>query len=63
MIAENMVRLNELGEMMRGAIFRNATGEISPKKPAKTCLMVKTESEKLRQESKEHELAWQMKPT
>ncbi len=61
MITENMARLEELSDLMRGAIFKNATGEMTPKELEKICYEVKTESEKLRKENEEHEMTRKMK--
>jgi len=46
---------------MRDAIFKNATGEMTPKELEKICYEVKTESEKLRKENEEHEMTRKMK--
>ena len=61
MITENMARLEELSDLMRDAIFKNATGEMTPKELEKICYEVKTESEKLRKENEEHEMTRKMK--
>ena len=61
MITENMTRLEELSDIMRDAIFKNATGEMTPKELEKICYEVKTESEKLRKENEEHEMTRKMK--
>ena len=61
MITENMTRLEELSNLMRDAIFKNATGEMTPKELEKICYEVKTESEKLRKENEEHEMTRKMK--
>lgn len=61
MITENMTRLEELSDLMRDAIFKNATGEMTPKELEKICYEVKTESEKLRKENEEHEMTRKMK--
>ena len=61
MITENMARLEELSDLMRDAIFKNATGEMTPKELDKICYEVKTESEKLRKENEEHEMTRKMK--
>ena len=61
MITENMARLEELSDIMRDAIFKNATGEMTPKELEKICYEVKTESEKLRKENEEHEMTRKMK--
>ena len=61
MITENMARLEELSDLMRDAIFKNATGEMTPKELEKICYEVKTESEKLRKENEEHEITRKMK--
>ena len=60
MITENMTRLEELSDLMRDAIFKNATGEMTPKELEKICYEVKTESEKLRKENEEHEMTEEM---
>ncbi|MEE1012824.1 MAG: recombinase family protein [Clostridia bacterium] len=61
MITENMARLEELSDLMRDAIFKNATGEMTPNQLEKICYEVKTESEKLRKENEEHEMTRKMK--
>ena len=61
MITENMARLEELSDLVRDAIFKNATGEMTPKELEKICYEVKTESEKLRKENEEHEMTRKMK--
>lgn len=61
MITENMTRLEELSNLMRDAIFKNATGEMTPKELEKICYEVKIESEKLRKENEEHEMTRKMK--
>lgn len=61
MITENMARLEELSDLMRDAIFKNATGEMTPKELEKICYEVKIESEKLRKENEEHEMTRKMK--
>ena len=61
MITKNMTRLEELSNLMRDAIFKNATGEMTPKELEKICYEVKTESEKLRKENEEHEMTRKMK--
>lgn len=61
MITKNMARLEELSDLMRDAIFKNATGEMTPKELEKICYEVKTESEKLRKENEEHEMTRKMK--
>ena len=61
MITENMARLEELSDLMRDAIFKNATGEMTPKELEKICYEVKTESEKLRKENEEYEMTRKMK--
>lgn len=61
MITENMTRLEELSNLMRDAIFKNATGEMTPKELEKICYEVKSESEKLRKENEEHEMTRKMK--
>ena len=61
MITENMARLEELSDLMRDAIFKNATGEMTPKELEKICYEVKTESEKLRKKNEEHEMTRKMK--
>lgn len=61
MITENMARLEELSDLMRDAIFKNATGEMTPKELEKICYDVKMESEKLRKENEEHEMTRKMK--
>ena len=61
MITENMTRLEELSDIMRDAIFKKATGEMTPKELEKICYEVKTESEKLRKENEEHEMTRKMK--
>lgn len=61
MITENMARLEELSDLMRDAIFKNATGEMTPKELEKICYEVKTESDKLRKENEEYEMTRKMK--
>lgn len=61
MITKNTARLEELSDLMRDAIFKNATGEMTPKELEKICYEVKTESEKLRKENEEHEMTRKMK--
>ena len=61
MIAQNTSRLEELSNLMRDAIFKNATGEMTAKELERICYEVKTESEKLRKENEEHEITRQMK--
>ena len=61
MITKNMTRLEELSDIMRDAIFKNATGEMTPKELEKICYEVKTESEKLRKENEEYEMTRKMK--
>ena len=61
MITKNTARLEELSDIMRDAIFKNATGEMTPKELEKICYEVKTESEKLRKENEEHEMTRKMK--
>lgn len=61
MITKNTARLEELYDLMRDAIFKNATGEMTPKELEKICYEVKTESEKLRKENEEHEMTRKMK--
>ena len=61
MITKNTARLEKLSELMRDAIFKNATGEMTPKELEKICYEVKTESEKLRKENEEHEMTRKMK--
>ena len=61
MITKNTARLEELSDLMRDAIFKNATGEMTPKELDKICYEVKTESEKLRKENEEHEMTRKMK--
>ena len=61
MITKNMARLEELSDLMRDAIFKNATGEMTPKELEKICYEVKTESENLRKENEEHEMTRKMK--
>ena len=60
MITKNTARLEELSDLMRDAIFKNATGEMTPKELEKICYEVKTESEKLRKENEEHEMTRKM---
>ena len=61
MITKNTARLEELSDLMRDAIFKNATGEMTPKELEKICYEVKIESEKLRKENEEHEMTRRMK--
>lgn len=61
MITKNTARLEELSDLMRDAIFKNATGEMTPKELEKICYEVKTESERLRKENEEYEMARKMK--
>ncbi len=61
MITKNTARLEELSDLMRDAIFKNATGEMTPKELEKICYEVKTESEKLRKENEEYEMTRKMK--
>ena len=61
MITKNTARLEELSDLMRDAIFKNATGEMTPEELEKICYEVKTESEKLRKENEEHEMTRKMK--
>ena len=61
MITKNTARLEELSDLMRDAIFKNATGEMTPKELKKICYEVKTESEKLRKENEEYEMTRKMK--
>ena len=61
MITKNTARLEELSDLMRDAIFKNATGEMTPKVLEKICYEVKTESEKLRKENEEYEMTRKMK--
>ena len=61
MITKNTARLEELSDLMRDAIFKNATGEMTPEELEKICYEVKTESEKLRKENEEYEMTRKMK--
>ena len=61
MITKNTARLEELSDLMRDAIFKNATGEMTPKELEKICYEVKTESERLRKENEEYEMTRKMK--
>ena len=61
MITKNTARLEELSDIMRDAIFKNATGEMTPKELEKICYEVKMESEKLRKENEEYEMTRKMK--
>ena len=61
MITKNTARLEELSDLMRDAIFKNATGEMTPKELEKICYEVKMESEKLRKENEEYEMTRKMK--
>lgn len=61
MITKNTARLEELSNLMRDAIFKNATGEMTPKELEKICYEVKTESERLRKENEEYEMTRKMK--
>ena len=61
MITKNTARLEELSDLMRDAIFKNATGEMTPKELEKICYEVKTESDKLRKENEEYEMTRKMK--
>ena len=61
MITKNTARLEELSDLMRDAIFKNATGEMAPEELEKICYEVKTESEKLRKENEEYEMTRKMK--
>jgi len=61
MITKNTARLEELSDLMRDAIFKNATGEMTPKELEKMCYEVKMESERLRKENEEYEMTRKMK--
>ncbi len=61
MITKNKARLEELSDLMRDAIFKNATGEMTPKELEKICYEVKTESERLRKQNEEYEMTRKMK--
>lgn len=61
MITENMTRLEEFSNLVRDAIFKNATGEMTTNELEKICYEVKSESEKLRKENAEHEMTRKMK--